>query len=107
MFFVSYPGAATVKVFNKDRVLMHSIGTRGSGDGQLSFPAGLTIDRFSNLVVCACDNSRLQFFTIDGKFVNTIGGQRTGLKGPCSVAVSSTGQMCVIDIGKECVFVYQ
>ena len=107
MFAVSYYWADTIKVFSKDGVLMHSIGTRGSGDGQLRNPYGLTIDRFSNLVVCDHDNSRLQIFTTDGKFVNTMGGQRTGLKGPCSIAVSTTGQMCVIDIEKECVHVYQ
>ena len=46
MFAVSYLGAITVKVFSKDGAFVCSIGTAGSGDGQLSFPAGLTIDRF-------------------------------------------------------------
>ena len=46
MFAVSYLGAITVKVFSKDGVFVYSIGTAGSDDGQLSFPAGLTIDRF-------------------------------------------------------------
>ena len=46
MFTVSYLGAITVKVFSNDGVFVYSIGTAGSGDGQLSFPAGLTIDRF-------------------------------------------------------------
>ena len=107
VFAVSYPGANIVKVFSKDGVLMHSIGTRGSGDEQLRFPVGLTIDRFSNLVVCENDNSRLQIFTIDGKFVTTIGGQHTCLKVPWSVAVSTNGQLFVTDIEKQCVHVYQ
>ena len=107
MFFVSYPLGDTVKVFRKDGVLRHSIGTRGSGDGQLCCPAGLTIDWFSNLVVCDFGNNRLQIFTIDGKFVSAIGGQHTGLEGPRSVAGSTTGQLFVTDKEKNCVHVFQ
>ena len=107
MFAVSYYWADNVKVFSKDGVFVYSIGTRGSGDGQLSFPAGLTIDRFLNLVVCDQDNSRLQIFTIDGKFVNTVGGRHTSLKAPRSVAVSTTGQLFVSDARKHCVHVFQ
>jgi len=46
-------------------------------------------------------------FTIDGKLVNTIGGQHTGLKTPWYVAVSTTGQLFVTDIQKHCVHVFQ
>ena len=107
MFFVSYPGANNVKIFSKDGMFVYSIGTPGSGDGQLRGPVGLTIDRFSNLVVCDCRNSRLQIFTIDGKFVDTIGGQHTGLEAPQSAAVSTTGQLFVTDFLKHCVHVFQ
>ena len=107
MFVVSYPLANNVKVFNKDGVFTYSIGTPGFGDKQLSFPVGLTIDRFLNLMVCDCDNSRLQIFTIDGKVVTTIGGQHTGLKAPRTVAMSTTGQLFVTDVSKNCVHVFQ
>ena len=72
-----------------------------------STPVGLAIDRFNNLVVCDCDKARLQIFTLDGKFVNTIEGQHTQLTTPRSVAVSSTGQLFVTDVNKRCVHVYQ
>lgn len=49
--------------------------TYGSGDRKLSGPAGLTIDRFLNLVVCDSVNSGLQIFTLDGKRVSKIEGQ--------------------------------
>ena len=58
-------------------------------------------------MVCDRDKSRLQIFTIDGKFVNTIGGQHTGLEAPWYVAVSTTGQLFVTDIQKHCVHVFQ
>ena len=37
-FFVSYPGANCVKVFNSAGVYLYDIGCEGSGDGQLRFP---------------------------------------------------------------------
>ena len=108
MIFVSYSWAHCVlKVFSENGVFLYSIGTLESGDGQLSTPVGLAIDRFNNLVVCDCDKARLQIFTLDGKFVNTIEGQHTQLTTPRSVAVSSTGQLFVTDVNKRCVHVYQ
>ena len=107
MFVVSYHWTNDVKVFNKVGVFLYGIGTSGIGDGQLKSPVGLTIDRFSNLVVCDRDNSRLQMFSIDGKFVSTIGGQHTGFRCPCFVAVSTTGQLFVTDSSNHCVHVFQ
>ena len=75
MFYISYPKAGNVKVFSKDGVLLYSIGTSESGVRHLSFPAGIAIDRFNNLVVCDRDKARLQLFTLDGKFVNSTEGQ--------------------------------
>ena len=107
IFVVSYGWENNVNVFSKDGVFVYSIGTSGSGDGQLSFPVGLSFDRFSNLLVRDRKNSRLQIFAIDGKFVNTIGGQHTGLESPWSAAVSTAGQLFVTDMEKHCVHVFQ
>ena len=107
MFYISYPKAGNVKVFSKDGVLLSSIGTTESGVRHLSFPAGITIDRFNNLVVCDRDKARLQLFTLDGKFVNSIEGQHIGLSAPYSVAVSSSGQLFVTStLDKFCVYVF-
>ena len=108
MFYISYPKAGNVKVFSKDGVLFHSIGTSASGVRHLSFPAGIAIDRFNNLVVCDRDKARLQLFTLDGKFVNSIEGQHIGLSAPYSVAVSSSGQLFVTSsLDKFYVHVFQ
>ena len=96
-----------VKVFSKDGVFLHSIGTPWSGDGQLYHPTGLSADSFSNLVVCDVDNRRLQIFTLDGKLVSKIEGQHTGLVSPWSVAVSSTGKLYITDTRKHCVHVLE
>ena len=108
MFYISYPKAGNVKVFSKDGVLLYSVGTSESGVRHLSFPAGIAIDRFNNLVVCDRDKARLQLFTLDGKFVNSTEGQHIGLSAPYSVAVSSNGQLFVTSsLDKFCVYVFQ
>ena len=107
MIVVSYYSGLNVKVFDKDGVFLHSIGSPGSGDGQLDGPNGLAMDRFGHLVVCDCRNSRLQMFTLDGKFVSTLAGQHTGLGHPYSAAVSTTGQLFVTDIKNHYVHIFQ
>ena len=107
IFVVSYYWTNNVKVFSNDGMFLYNIGTHGSGDGQLYYPAGLAVDRFSNLVVCDVGNRRLQIFTLDGKLVSKIKGRHTGLACPYSVAVSPTGQLCITDQRKVCVHVFQ
>ena len=107
MFFVSYPVAGCVKVFSEDGGCLRSIGMSESDDGQLTLPLGLAIDRFNNLVVCDYVKRPLQIFTVDGKFVNTIEGQHTGLCEPYSVAVSSTGQLFVTDVDRNRLHIFQ
>ena len=50
-FFVSYHWADCVKVFSKEGVFLHNIGSEGSGDGQFNRPAGLAVDMFGRLIV--------------------------------------------------------
>ena len=75
MFFVCYPESGNVKVFSENGVFLYNISPPECGDGHLSCPVGLAIDRFNNLVICDQHKARLQIF-------NT---------GPCSVALSSSG----------------
>ena len=107
LFVVCYRWSHNVKVFSKDGAFLHSIGARGSDAGQLKYPAGLTEDGFSNLVVCDTDNKRLQIFSFEGKLVTTIKGQQSGLAEASSVALSTTGQLFVSDVGTHSVYVFQ
>ena len=104
MFFVSYGMADYVKVFSKEGVFLYDIGSEGSGDGQLNKPDGLTIDKFNNLIVCDKGNSRLQVFSLDGKFVNKVS---EGMDSPHSVAVTEDGNVLVCDPDKHCIHVFQ
>ena len=108
IFVVSYFWEDNVKVFNNDGVFLYNIGTPGSGDGQLHLPAGLAVDRFSNLVVCDSGNSRLQVFMLDGKLDSIIElGLHSGLRYPDSVVVSPSGQLCIVDVIEHCVRIFQ
>ena len=106
-FFVSYPGANCVKVFNSAGVYLYDIGCQGSGDGQLSCPFGLVIDRFNHLIVCDKGNDRLQVFTLDGKFISQIKGQIFDKSNLWFAAVSATGYLFVIDVQNNCIYVFK
>ena len=69
-FYVSYPRAHCIKVFDKAGVYIHDIGCRGSSDGQLNHPVGLVIDKYNQLIVCDANNERLQVLTLTGKFLS-------------------------------------
>ena len=73
-FFVSYPKADRVMVFNNAGEYLYDIGSEGTGDGQFSGPSALAIDKFNRLIICDRDNDRLQLFTLDGKYVAKVAG---------------------------------
>ena len=106
-FFVSYPIANRVMVFNIAGVYLYDIGSEGSGDGQLAVPTYLAIDEFNLLIVCDAGNGRLQLFTLDGKFVAKVAGSffdhTSHLIG---FAVSNTGHLFVTDGNKHCIHVF-
>ena len=104
MFFVSYRLLHCVKVFSKEGVFLYDIGSEGSGDGELNEPAVLAIDKFNNLIVCDSGNNRLQVFSLDGKFVNSVTEE---IESPYSVAVPKDGNLLVSDLRKHCIHAFQ
>ena len=103
-FFVSYLDANCVKVFNNAGVYQYDIGCEG--DGQLSVPFGIAIDKFNQLIVCDGGNERLQLFTLDGKFVTKITGEYfVGILLFC-VAVFKNRNFLVTDRDKNCIYVF-
>ena len=69
----------------------------GSGEGQVSCPHGLWVDRRGEtpyLVVADRSNHRLQYFTLDGKFVKFVTG---GMRMPCHLHFRN-GKMLVPDL---------
>ena len=94
-------------VFNNTGEYLYDIGSKGSGDGQFSYPIGLAIDKFNRLIVCDEANNRLQLFTLDGKYVAKVAGSffchNSQLFG---CAVSNTGHLFVTNHNKHCIYVF-
>ena len=97
-FFVSYPFAYCVKVFNNAGVYLYDIGSEGSGEGQLLLPYGLEVDKSNRLIVCDPGNKRLQLFTLEGKFDTKVDGQFFDSTGLRYIATSSRGHLFVTDV---------
>ncbi|XP_073238440.1 E3 ubiquitin-protein ligase TRIM45-like [Porites lutea] len=105
-FFVSYPEAYRVMVFNNAGEYLYDIGSEGSGNGQLRFPIGLAIDKFNRLIVCDAD--RVQLFTLDGKYVAKVAGSFFGHHSYLAgCALSNTGDLFVTDFNKHCIYVFK
>ena len=104
MFFVSYPEFHYVRVFNKEGVFLYNIGSEGSGEGQFTRPWGLVVDAFENLIVCDCDNQRLQMFTLDGKFLTSFGQE---IQYPWAATVFKNGDLLVTDSEIDSVLVFR
>ena len=97
-YFVSYRIGQSVKVFDEDGVYLHDIGKFGA-------PAGLAIDKFSNLIVCDSDAKSVQVFTLNGEFVTSLPAGKY-LECPCSVVVSNNGDVLLTDLTTGLIFIF-
>ena len=91
-------------VFDNAGMYLYDIGSEGCDAGQFKSPSGLVIDSFNRLIVCDVGNSRLQLFTLDGKFVSGITGSFFDNSCLISCAVSNTGHLFVADVIKNCIY---
>ena len=106
-FYVSYPHTHCIKVFGKTGVYIHDIGCKGSSDGQFSYPRGLVIDKYNQLIVCDRSERRLQLFTLSGKFLGTLQGEFTKSHDtPQYAAVNKNGNLVVAGKFKIFTFVF-
>ena len=88
-----------ITVFNKDGDYLNHWGVHGSGDGELSGPAGLAI-RDDVIFVVDSRNHRIQKFTLDGKYLGQFGGLGDGpgqLNTPWGIALDKAGNVFVAD----------
>ena len=97
-YFVSYRIGQSVKVFNEDGVYLHDI-------GKFDAPAGLAIDKFSNLIVCDSDAKSVKVFTLNGEFVTSLPAGKY-LECPCSVVVSNNGDVLLTDLTTGLIFTF-
>ncbi|MBS0267088.1 MAG: hypothetical protein JSS02_34500 [Planctomycetes bacterium] len=62
-------GNSRVHKFSADGKLLFSWGTPGDGPGEFNLPHGIAVDRQGRVYVADRENSRIQVFTPDGKFL--------------------------------------
>ena len=105
-FYVSYPSAHCIKVFNKRGVYLHDIGSEGSNDGHFVVPVGLAIDKYNQLMVCDVNNQRLQLFTLSGKFLRKLEGEYFDNSKPSCAVTNSIDNLFVADVWRGCITVF-
>ena len=98
--YVMDASLARIQQFAPDGTFLHGFGDRGSGDGQLLYPTGISVGPNGNLYVADYQNHRVQVFDGDGAFLASWDGAEADgppLAGPSDVAVSPDGTVWVTD----------
>jgi tripartite motif-containing protein 71 len=97
-------GSDQVSLYDPVGAVLNKFGSTGSGQGQLGFPTGSTVDQDGNVYVAERSNNRVQKFDPTGAPLATFGSLGSGdgqLKGPMDVAVDSAGNVYVADAGNN------
>eukprot|EP00058_Branchiostoma_floridae_P025622 XP_002611112.1 hypothetical protein BRAFLDRAFT_205965 [Branchiostoma floridae] len=86
---------------------MIRFGREGSGEGEFRYPSGVAISDEGTIFVLDADNSRVQIFDSDGKFLRTFAVLRLDMAAhPAGIAFDPrTWNLLVSDVSKHCVIV--
>ncbi len=88
-------GNCRIHKFSADGVLLRSWGAAGDGPGQFQIPHGIGVDTGGQVVVADRENSRLQWFTQDGDWVE----EWTDVARPCNVFLDDRDHVFVAELG--------
>jgi DNA-binding beta-propeller fold protein YncE len=95
MYVADGYGNARVHKFSADGELLLSWGVPGSAPGEFHLPHGIAVDREGVVYVADRENSRVQRFTPDGKFL----GEWPNIARPCQVFIDSEDNVYVAEVG--------
>jgi DNA-binding beta-propeller fold protein YncE len=95
MYVTDGYGNARVHKFAPDGRLLLSWGEPGSGPGQFNLPHGIAVDREGTVYVADRENSRVQLFTPEGKYVR----EWTDVARPCQVFIDPADTVYVAELG--------
>ncbi len=88
-------GNARVHKFSAEGQLLFSWGEPGNGPGQFRVPHGIAVDREGIVYVADRENSRIQLFSPDGKFLT----EWTNVVRPCQLCITPGGDIFVAELG--------
>ena len=74
MFISDGYGNARVHKYSPDGELIKSWGTPGAGPGEFDLPHCVRVDPRNRVMVADRSNNRIQFFTLDGEYIEEWGG---------------------------------
>ena len=93
-------GRGRIQVFTAEGTFLRKFGEKGSGDGELNWPTGVSIDSDDIVYVTERNNHRVSLFTSEGQFLRSFGTIGEGLgqfKEPFGIAVDREGLVYVSD----------
>jgi len=90
-----------IQVYDKDTdKKLYTIGKVGSSEGELFFPANMTLSPDNHLYISETGNFRIQEFTLDGEFIRSMGKVGTGVgqfARPKGISIDRDGNIYVVD----------
>jgi len=95
LFVTDGYGNAKVHKFSPEGELLLSWGEPGSAPGQFHVPHGVAVDAAGRVYVADRENSRIQRFDLDGKFLD----EWTDIARPCQVFIDPEGNVFVAELG--------
>ena len=95
LFIADGYGNARIHRFSPTGELLHSWGEPGSGPGQFNVPHGICVDHQGRVIVADRENSRLQWFSRDGEFLD----EWLDVARPCEVTVDADDNVFVAELG--------
>ena len=101
--FIADRDTDQIHVFDEQRKHCRSFGQYGSGEGQLNYPGGITVDADGLVYVCNRGNHRIETFRMDGTFVKQFGVG--DLYYPWGVTVNNK-QVYVVDNGNHRISIF-
>jgi DNA-binding beta-propeller fold protein YncE len=95
LFVTDGYGNARVHKFAADGRLLFSWGEPGAGPGQFNLPHGIALDSEGRVFVADRENSRIQIFTPEGRFL----AQWTDVARPMQVCIDRDDNVFVAEVG--------
>ena len=102
MFLVTDADHHCIKAFDQSGTFLYKFGKEGNQDGQFKSPSGLLVDSSNNLLVCDFGNSRVQQFSLEGRFT---GKSITRLSMPVAITTAPDGRILVTSFDEKKVYI--